>query len=79
MTACCMHLACGPAQAGIGASLSHTPARGRYNRVDPGGHELGPGRPASQHLAMLFVVPVLVPFLGGDAACWAARKRRSRL
>jgi hypothetical protein len=66
---------CDPAPAGIAESLSHTPARGRYNRMDPGGHESGPGRPASQPLA----VPFLVPFVGGGAACRAARKRRPRL
>jgi hypothetical protein len=81
MRACRMYLVCDQAPAGdgtpagIAANLSHTLARGRYNRADPGEHELRPGRPASQPLAML----CMVPFLGGGAACRAARKRRSRL
>jgi hypothetical protein len=67
--------ACDPAPAGIAASLSHTPARGRYNRADRVDQEFGPGRPASQPLAMLFVVP----FSAGGAACRAVRTRRSHL
>jgi hypothetical protein len=66
-----MRPVCDPAQASIGASLSHTRARGRYNRVGPGGHDVRPGRPASQPFWMLFV--------GGGAACRAALERRSRL
>ncbi len=71
MRAYFMRPACDAAQASVGASLSHTQVRGRYNHADPDGHELRPGRPASQPLGMLLV--------GGSAACRAARKRRSRL
>jgi hypothetical protein len=31
---------CGAAQARVGASLSHSPAQGRYNRAGPGGRQL---------------------------------------
>ena len=71
MRTCVVRPICEEAPASVGASLSHSLGRRRYNRANLGGREFRPGRPASQSFA--------VPFVGGGGACRTALARRSRL